>query len=48
MNINIIPFVIWVIAGLSVLCLPKPVTKFEYALAWICVLIYIGMRIFGI
>lgn len=48
MTLNIIAFGAWVIGGLSVLCLPKPVTKFEYALVWGCVLMYIGMRIFGI
>ena len=48
MSIHIIPFVIWVVAGLMVLCMKKPVSKVEYGLVWGLLLMYIAMRVFGV
>ena len=34
MVLDIIPLVIWLIAGILTLCHKSPVSKFEYALVW--------------
>ena len=38
-------FVCWLIAGLIVLTVQRRITKFEYALVWICLLVNIASRI---
>ena len=48
MSIHIIPLVIWIIAGLMVLIMDKPVSKIEYGFAWAMLLMYIAMRAFNV
>lgn len=47
MNFSILPLIIWIIAGILVLCSEK-VSKLEYGICWGCLLLYLLARVFSV